>query len=510
MMTITASAITARTVALCLNPDGKSRFFLPKASAWTLYRNGEIVRSGETDRVITFLDCLDPSTRYVFETDAGEQFAFTTADCAGRIDISDFGARPDSTNNALAIAAALAAVPVGGTLAIPSGCWHTGPLFLKSDMTLHLEPGATLKFITDRDQIPILPPHLSDGKMLGSWEGLPDASYASIITAIGCVNLEITGSGTLDGSGAEGDWWSWPKERRNGARRARTLFLHLCEAVTVSGITVQNSPSWTIHPLYCRDIEFVGLAVKNPPNSPNTDGLDPECCDGVLLEGIHFTVGDDCIAIKACKRADDGAAAHLKPCENITVRHCYMERGHGAVVIGSEMSGSVRHVTIEHCEFLGTDRGLRLKTRRGRGGEIAHVRCHNIVMRDVHSAIVANCFYFCDHDGRSEWVQSRQPYPVDASTPSIHDIDISDLFIHDVRVAIGAFYGLPEMPIRAISIKNVHASFDDSLEGDVPVMALQVPVCHHVGFTTEFAELHFHDGHEFFPLSSEQEQAETC
>ncbi len=111
--------------------------------------------------MITFLDCLEPSTRHVFETDAGEQFAFTTADCAGRVDISDFGARLDAANNALAI------------------------------------------------------------------------------TAIGCVNLEISGSGTLDGSGAEGDWWSWPKESRNSARRARTLFLHQCESVRVSGITVQ-------------------------------------------------------------------------------------------------------------------------------------------------------------------------------------------------------------------------------------------------------------------------------
>ena len=504
-MTITASAITARTVALCLNPDGKAKFFLPRPSHWTLSVAGETVRTGETDRVITFLDGLEPSTRYAFALEGGESFTFTTADCAGRVNIMDFGARPEAANNGAAIAAALASVPVGGTLAIPKGRWQTGPLFLKSDMTLHLEPGATLAFITDRDEIPILPARTANGDMLGSWEGLPDACYASIVTAIGCTNLEITGSGTLDGSGAEGDWWSWPKESRNGARRARTLFLNNCEAVTVSGITVQNSPSWTVHPLYCHDIEFVGLSIKNPPNSPNTDGLDPECCSDVLLEGIHFTVGDDCIAIKACKRADDGSSDHIRPCENITVRHCYMERGHGAVVIGSEMSGSVRHVTIEHCELLGTDRGLRLKTRRGRGGEIAYVRCHNIEMREVHSAIVANCFYFCDHDGRSEWVQSRSPYPVDASTPSIHDIEISDLVIRDVRVAIGAFYGLPEMPIRSVSINNIHASFDDSSEGDVPVMALHVPICHHVGFTSEFAELNFQNEQEYFPLSTENE-----
>ncbi|WP_316858224.1 glycoside hydrolase family 28 protein [uncultured Cohaesibacter sp.] len=504
-MTITVSAITARTVALCLNLDGKSKFFLPQSSAWTLKKAAEVIRSGETDRVITFLDCLEPSSNYVFELACGERISFRTKDCNGRIVISDHGASTDAANNATAIADAIAKVPQGGTLAVPAGRFLTGPVFLKSDMTLHLEPGAELVFITDRSQIEILPARSDEGEMLGSWEGLPDACYASVVTAIGCDNLAITGSGTLDGSGAQGDWWEWPKERRDGARRARTLFLNSCTDVEVSGITVQNSPSWTVHPLYCQSIRFVGLAIKNPADSPNTDGLDPECCDEVLLEGIHFTVGDDCIAIKACKRADDGSDDHIRPCEHLTIRHCYMERGHGAVVIGSEMSGSVRHVTIEHCEFLGTDRGLRIKTRRGRGGEIAYVRCHNISMQDVHSAIVANAFYFCDHDGRSEWVQSRDPYPVDISTPSIHDIEISDLYIRNVRVAIGAFYGLPEMPIRSVSIRNIHASFDDSQTGDVPVMALHVPVCHHVGFASENADLHFLDGHEFFPLSTEQE-----
>ena len=517
-MTITASAITARTVALCLELDEEARFFLPAKSVWTLYKTTSPehahtplkVRSGASDRVVVCLDGLEPSTNYDFVLANGAHCTFRTRDCSGLVDIRDFGASIDAHDNSHAIAKALEAVPIGGTLFIPAGSWHTAPLFLKSDMTLHLSEGASLVLVTDRSLIPILPARNAHGDMLGSWEGLPEACYASLVTALDCTNVTITGSGSLDGAGAQGDWWQWPKETRDGARRARTLFLNGCTNVLVSAITVQNSPSWTIHPLYCADIRFVGICVKNPPDSPNTDGLDPECCSDVLLEGIHFSVGDDCIAIKAGKRGEDGAADHIRPCERITVRHCFMERGHGAVVIGSEMSGSVRDVTVEACEFLGTDRGIRMKTRRGRGGEIARLKVSNCSMEGVHTAIVANCHYFCDADGRSEWVQSRLPYPVNESTPSIHDISIRDVEIRDVRVTIGAFFGLPEMPIRAVTIANIHASFDDSLEGDTPVMALRVPVCHHAGFITENAELAFEGAQAYSLLPKKEPRADTC
>ena len=496
-MEIAVSVMSARTAALRIEPDGGARHFLPDRTAWRLLAaSGEIVRSGETDRVVTFFDGLVPATEYAFETADGSRIVFTTKSCTGRIDITDFDARTDAEDNGQAIAAALAQVPEGGTLAIPAGRWRTAPVFLKSDMTLHLEPDAKLALVTDRKRIPILPAHDETGGMLGSWEGLPDACYAALVTGIGCERLTITGSGTLNGSGAEGDWWQWPKETRDGARRARTLFLNGCTGVEVSGITVENSPSWTIHPLYCRDISFVGVSIRNPSNSPNTDGLDPECCDGVLIEGVHFSVGDDCIAIKAGKRGDNGADDHLRPTQNVTIRHCLMERGHGAVVIGSEMSGSVHDVTVEKCDFRQTDRGIRLKTRRGRGGEIAGLRASNITMDGVDTAIVANCHYFCDHDGKSDWVQSRLSCPVDETTPSIHDIRIDDLDIRNVRIAVGAFYGLPEMPIRDVVIAGIRAGFDDSTTGDVPVMALNVPAFHHAGFVSENAELIFAEGHD--------------
>ncbi len=165
-------------------------------------------------------------------------------------------------------------------------------------MTIYLENGATLAAVSDRDMIPILESHHDDGRMLGTWEGLPDACYASIITAIDCKNLTITGSGTIDGRGEEGDWWLWPKETRNGARRARTLFLSACENLRISGVSVQNSPSWTVHPVYCRDVVVSAVSIFNPSDSPNTDGLNPEACENVVLEGVHFSVATIVLPLK--------------------------------------------------------------------------------------------------------------------------------------------------------------------------------------------------------------------
>ena len=126
-----------------------------------------------------------------------------------------------------------------------------------------------------------------------------------------------------------------------------------------------NSPAWTIHPYFSKNVRFLDLYIKNHKYSHNTDGCDPESCDGVDIIGVRFSVGDDCIAIKAGKIYM--GMKYQTPCKNLTIRNCYMKDGHGGVVLGSEMSGGIKDLTVERCIFEGTDRGLRIKTRRGRG-----------------------------------------------------------------------------------------------------------------------------------------------
>ncbi|WP_018634249.1 polygalacturonase PglA [Neomegalonema perideroedes] len=475
--------------AAILIPEPGARHFLAAPRGWRLTAAGRLIAEGAARRALLILDGLLPGAEHLLELEGAEPLAFRAADCAGLADVSRFGAREGSEDNGAAIAAAMAAAGEGGTVLIPAGRWITGPVFLRSGLTLRLEEGATLALTPDRSRIPILPARDGAGRMLASWEGLPEASYASLITGIGLQKIAVTGLGALEGGGSAGDWWSWPKETREGARRARTIFLSRCEDVTLSGVTVRDSPSWTVHPLLCRRVSAFGLRIENPPDSPNTDGFDPEMCAEVLLEGLHVSVGDDCVAVKAGKRGPQGESDHLAPCSGLRIRHCLLERGHGGVVMGSEMSGGVRDVGIEDCDFLGTDRGLRIKTRRGRGGSVSDLRLSRSVMRRVETGISVNSFYFCDPDGTSDVVQSREPRPVDDLTPAVSGLRIEELRMEEVRVAAGAFFGLPESPLRGVEIRRLSVSYDASPTGDVPDMALNLPLLHHAGLVAQFADL---------------------
>ena len=419
------------------------------------------------------------------------QLHFRTRACRGLVDIQAFGARQDlpdngesnrrsNRGNALPAERCLCR-RADGSLALSSLGAGSRSTWLRE---LFFSPSPT------GTAIEILPSHHSDGRMLGTWEGRAcRMPMPSLITAIDCTDIALVGTGILDGGGDAGDWWTWPKETRNGARRSRTIFLSACDKVTISGLTVCNSPSWTVHPVYCRDVVASALTVLNPPESPNTDGFNPESCENVLIEGVHFSVGDDCIAIKSGKRSPVGDNAHLAPTRNVTIRHCRMERGHGGVVIGSEMSGSVTGISIHDCEFVRTDRGLRIKTRRGRGGEVSQIAMRDCTMDGVDTAFVANAFYFCDADGRSNYVQSRAPAIVDQTTPNVRDIAISAITIRDLRVAVGAFMGLPEAHATGISISDLDVTYDNSTVGDVPDMASDLPVLLHGGIVSDFAEV---------------------
>lgn len=490
-------ALAARSAALRLARPG-ALFWLDPGIAWRLTAPGQTDRDvpgreGVATTVVLALHDLQPATRYRFEADGFSAVEFQTLPCAGVVDIRDFGADPDASDNDAAFAAAIAALPAGGTLQVPAGRWTTSPIFLRSDMTLQLDEGAILAAPADRSRWPILPARDAAGRMLGSWEGLPEPCHAALVTAIGARNLTIAGPGRLDGGGDRGDWWQWPKDTRRGARRARTLHLIGCEDVTLLGHSVCNSPSWTVHPQGCRDLTVAALTIEAPHDSPNTDGLNPESCTDVVIEGVRFSVGDDCIAIKAGKRAP-GCTDHLAPTRNITIRHCLMKRGHGGVVIGSEMSGSVQDVLVEHCEMIGTDRGLRIKTRRGRGGRVSGITMRHVRMDGVLTAFTANAFYHCDADGHDAWVQDRAPALVDDTTPRVSDITISDVTIANLSHAAGAFLGLPEARVRGVRISRVTiVSHDPAAVPAPPLMADHIRALRHEAILAENTQIETDD-----------------
>ena len=472
-------SIYVGATSACFELDNTAPFHSPAPYRVTL--DGAAALEG-TENVFSLFGLVpDRDYRVALEMDGGEsRLAIHTPKETCAVSVRAFGAVGDGvTDDTAAIQRAVNLLPEGGRLVVPEGAYLTGPILLKSHMTLELRAGATLLGRTDKAAYPVIPATAEDldgGKALhfGAFEGLARDMYASLITAEYARDITIVGPGALDGNAQNADWWQTFQD--DPVARPRVLFLNRCEDVTLHGVTVRNSPSWHLHPYYCRDTAFLDVSVSAPKDSPNTDALDPECCDGVSIIGCQFSVGDDCVAIKSGKlplyRMCPAAATRH------TIRNCLMSFGHGAVTLGSEISGGIRELSVSQCLFRQTDRGLRIKTRRGRGKscDIDGIAFDNIRMEGVVTPIVMNMWYRCvDPDGDSEYVQGRDPLPVDERTPRLGRFRFSNMECLDAQAAACYCDGLPEMPIDAVTFENVRVAFASDARPAVPSMFTGAP-----------------------------------
>ena len=279
------------STSITIELENEACHFVDQDYALTI--NGEVKESPKTN-IFTIYN-LTPETEYHISIKANEkevaQSVATLSDIAV-LNVKDFGATGDGeTLDSTAIQAAIMAAPKGGRIVVPAGKYKILPIFLKSHMTLELLEGATLLAHTDRKDYPILPGKIVDAdgneRYLASWEGDMADCYASVITGIGVEDVRIIGQGTLDGNGQNSDWWVDCKVKR-GSWRPRSLYLVDCEDVVVEGITIQNSPSCTVHPGRSTKLRFINLTLNNLKDSPNTDGIDPESCSGVVIIGVKF------------------------------------------------------------------------------------------------------------------------------------------------------------------------------------------------------------------------------
>lgn len=471
--------IYAGATSACFELDNDAPFYAPER--YDVYLDGAHVLSGNEN--VFSLYGLKPDTDYQVSINIGgaeAALALRTRRETCAVSVRDFGATGDGvTDDTAAIQRAVCLLPEGGRLIVPEGTYKTGPIFLKSHMALELQRGATLLGLTDKAAYPVLPAIAEDMDggapvHFGGFEGLARDMYAALITAEYARDIEIIGPGRVDGNAQNGEWWQ--TFRQDPVARPRLMFFNRCENVTVHGIDAANSASWQLHPYYSRSVAFYDVSVSAPKDSPNTDALDPECCDGVDIVGCRFSVGDDCIAIKSGKlelHAQCPAAASRH-----TIRNCLMAYGHGAVTLGSEISGGVKALSVSQCLFKRTDRGLRIKTRRGRGRDcnIDGIAFDNISMEGVKTPIVMNMWYRCvDPDGDSEYVQGRSPIPVDARTPKLGRFRFSNMDCVDAEVAACYCDGLPEMPIEAVALENVRVRFAPDAAPGVPSMFTDAP-----------------------------------
>ncbi len=366
--------------------------------------------------------------------------------------VRDFGAIGDgAAKDTAAIAAAVRAASKagGGTVYFPAGRYLTGTISLHNYITLHLEPGAVILGSGEAEDYPVL--------TAGTIAGLNQDIRQSLIWAMDGQDIAIVGRGTIDGQGQ--NWWQ-PRapdnaqedgQRLRETLRPRLIELLRCSNVRLEGFTCRNSASWTVHPLVCDNVTVDGITIHNPPDSPNTDGINPEACANVHIANCHIDVGDDCITLKSGKENEPFRSS--RPCENVTVTNCTMLHGHGGVVIGSEMAGGVRHVAISNCVFDGTDRGIRIKTCRGRGSAVEHVTASNLVMRQVKSVIHFTMFYTGTHLDPADDAHRVAYEPVSAGTPAVRHIRLSHILAEDCH-EVGYLAGLPERPIEDVSLTD--------------------------------------------------------
>lgn len=352
----------------------------------------------------------------------------------------------------------------GGTLFFPAGTFLTGPVIMRSNITLYIDAGSTIKFSDDFDDY--LP------MVQSRWEDVRVKNFKSQIYAYKCENIAIRGDGHLEGQGKK--WWDFMQyvnsNRENQSRwqdvfkkenadllvrnqyiRSKNNFLrppmittYECKNVLIEGVSISNPPFWTIMPAFSENITITGVTIENPGNSPNTDGIDPSSCKNVHISNCHISVGDDCIVIKS-GRDEDGREAN-SPTENVTITNCTMLRGHGGVVIGSEMSGGVKRVAISNCVFDGTDIGIRIKTMRGRGGVVEDIFVTNVIMNNiVNEGILLTLRY-----------QRTEPEPLSERTPAIKNIHLSGINITGAQRPV-AIYGLEEKDITQVSLSDINS-----------------------------------------------------
>ena len=299
----------------------------------------------------------------------------------------------------------------GGKVVVPSGTWNTGAIRMQSNVNLVIEEGATLQFVFDVNLYPIVETR---------WEGLGCYNVSPLIYAEGQHDIAITGKGTIDGGGTRTSWWTWTGVERFGwkegmynqrksraqlqewsenqtpiserlftkenAMRPQTVNFMRCNRILIEGVTLLRSPFWVLHPVLCEDVTVRGVRIIN--EGPNGDGCDPESCNRVLIEDCLFRTGDDCIAIKS-GRNKDGRMWNT-PCQNVIVRNCRMEDGHGGIVVGSEISGGFRNLFVENCQMdsPNLDRVVRIKTNTCRGGMVENIFVRNVEVGECREAVL--------------------------------------------------------------------------------------------------------------------------
>jgi len=380
-------------------------------------------------------------------------------------DIRDYGARDNGTTmNTAAFKKAIAACSAagGGKVIVPPGKWLTGPIHLKSNINLHLQQDAQLHFSHDpHDYLPVV---------FTRWAGFEIYNYSPLIYARDCTNIAITGPGQIFGHGPP--WWDWKNVQSQTARRIYTeqvlknvppekriygtpaaglrpqLISPInCKHVLLEGFTIATpGPFWTFDLIYCDNVIVRGLNLHTT-GGPNTDGINIDSSRNVLIEHCYLNTGDDAVALKSGMNEDGRRVA--RPSENVVIRHITAYSCHGGIVIGSETSGGIRNIFAHDCNFVGADRGIRLKSNASRGGVIENLLFQDIKMENIkYEALCINTNY-------TAYMSSinGKAYPI------FRNITFKNITCNGAKAA-ATIEGTSQEPLTNITLNNISIKAD--------------------------------------------------
>ena len=332
----------------------------------------------------------------------------------------------------------------GGVVEFNNGTFLTGPIEIKSNVTLEIKGNATL--LATKDMKAYYPAGTDTTGPLPS-------SLQPLITSDHATNIRISGAGTIDGNGQE--WWTlYENAKASGSTVARPRLIKLNNStnIAIDSLKLKNSPQFHISLENCWHVKVEYVTITAPASSPNTDGVDPATSHFVTISHCTIDTGDDNVAVKSGRNDPSDPNAGTT---NITISNCTFLHGHG-VSIGSETYGGVDSMYVENNTFNGTTNGFRIKSYRGNGGDVRNVVYSNNTMQNVEYPIYFTGYY-------PKIPSEKDPaQPVTSKTPYYHDITIENLTSTNSPSA-GLIIGLPEKPMKNIILKNINITAKSGL-----------------------------------------------
>jgi exo-poly-alpha-galacturonosidase len=363
--------------------------------------------------------------------------------------ITDFGAVGDGrtlNTNAIQTAIDRCAAAGGGVVIIPVGTFLSGAIFLKQGADLFIEKDGVLKGSTDLNDYPLVNTR---------WEGVEREWPAALVNATNLTGVELSGEGTIDGSG---DQWLQLVQPHQGPvspedpsrRRPRLICFQESRRVRIKGLHLLNQAIWCLHVLYSEDVVVEDLNIRAAHNIPSSDGIDVDSSRHVRIRRCDIDVNDDDISIKSGKDAD-GLRVN-RPSEDIVIEKCRFAYGHGGVAMGSETSGGIRNVEVRDSIAEADNwAGVRFKTQPSRGGIVENIVFRNIQMRDVRQAFEFNM----------EWRMVPPIAPPAKPLPVFRNITLIN--VTGTAKSAGVIRGLKDSPIQNIKFKNCNVSAEKGL-----------------------------------------------